>query len=79
MEALGLQLRAEAVLETLTEKVTKSSDIEGDPPYRHVDLPIPTNDLEGGFAALPIMDKTELMANFAGVQPRWLCERRSTG
>lgn len=30
MEALGLQLRAEAVLETLTEEVTKSSDIEGE-------------------------------------------------
>lgn len=31
MEALGLTLRAEAVLETLTEEVTKSSDIEGEP------------------------------------------------
>ena len=30
MEALGLKLRAEAVLETLTEEVTKSSDIEGE-------------------------------------------------
>jgi Fic family protein len=30
MEALGLHLRAEAVLETLTEEVTKSSDIEGE-------------------------------------------------
>jgi Fic family protein len=30
MEALGLQLRAEAVLETLTEEVTKSSAIEGE-------------------------------------------------
>jgi Fic family protein len=30
MEALGLKLRAEAVLETLTEEVTTSSDIEGE-------------------------------------------------
>lgn len=30
MEQLGLTLRAEAVLETLTEEVTKSSDIEGE-------------------------------------------------
>jgi Fic family protein len=30
MEALGLKLRAEAVLETLTEEVTKSSEIEGE-------------------------------------------------
>lgn len=30
MESLGLKLRAEAVLETLTEEVTKSSDIEGE-------------------------------------------------
>ena len=30
MEALGLTLRAEAVLEALTEEVTKSSDIEGE-------------------------------------------------
>lgn len=30
MEALGIQLRAEAVLETLTEEVTKSSAIEGE-------------------------------------------------
>jgi Fic family protein len=30
MEALGFQLRAEAVLQTLTEDVTKSGEIEGD-------------------------------------------------
>jgi Fic family protein len=30
MEALGFQLRAEAVLESLTEEVTKSSEIEGE-------------------------------------------------
>lgn len=30
METMGLKLRAEAVLETLTEEVTKSSDIEGE-------------------------------------------------
>lgn len=30
MEALGIQLRAEAVLATLTEEVVKSSDIEGE-------------------------------------------------
>src|SRR3972149_4351103 len=30
MEALGFQLRAEAVLETLTEEVLKSSEIEGE-------------------------------------------------
>ncbi len=30
MEALGLRLRTEAVLEALTEEVTKSSDIEGE-------------------------------------------------
>ncbi len=30
MESLGLQLRAEAALETLTEEVTKSSEIEGE-------------------------------------------------
>lgn len=30
MEALGFQLRAEAVLQTLTEEVLKSSEIEGD-------------------------------------------------
>ena len=30
MEALGFQLRAEAALETLTEEVIKSSEIEGE-------------------------------------------------
>ena len=30
MEGLGFQLRAEAVLQTLTEEVLKSSEIEGE-------------------------------------------------
>jgi hypothetical protein len=30
MEALGFELRAEAVLQTLTEDVLKSSEIEGE-------------------------------------------------
>ncbi len=35
MEAMGVKFREEAVLETLTEEVTKSSDIEGETLDRH--------------------------------------------